>query len=107
MTCSDLLGCIRTRSEVFGSVRTFSEIFAFVLTFFALAPNTGGANDEMCVPHAKKLQNVLSEIRKQQPASPVITFNPGLSPQHNFGKALNFNKALIFNKEVNFSKRDF
>ena len=38
---SDMAGCARERLEAFGCFRKF-------LKFFALVPNTGEANDEMC-----------------------------------------------------------
>ena len=59
-TYSDALGHVRIRSESLGSVRTFSEFFGFFLTFFALVPNTGEANDEMCAPTAPKISEMCS-----------------------------------------------
>ena len=59
---SDTFGYVGKRSEAFGRFRNFSDFFSI---FFALVPNTGEANDEMCVPTcpngAENLRNVLSQ----------------------------------------------
>ena len=64
-TYSDAFGHVRIRWEAFGSVRTLSDFFDIFSIFFALVPNTGEANDEMCVPTcpngAENLRNVLSQ----------------------------------------------
>ena len=51
---SDTFGYIRKCSEAFGHFRNFSEFFYI----FALVPNTGEANEEICAPMAPKISEM-------------------------------------------------
>ena len=60
-TCLDLFGPARMHSDNFGSVRKPSDVFGFFRsfsTFFALVPNTGEADGEMCTPNALEISEM-------------------------------------------------
>ena len=65
-TCWDLFGPAQMHSDTFGYVRKRSEafrrfgIFCIFSTFFALVPNTGEANEEMCARTAPQISEMCS-----------------------------------------------
>ena len=59
----NVLGPVRTCSDAFGHVQMRSgsfRIFSFCSTLFALVPNTGEANGEMCGPTTPEISEMYS-----------------------------------------------